>query len=274
MCGRFVASSPPDELANYFGTSAVDEHLDERFNVAPTSKIYAVRPQSPEATAEAVSSERELAVMRWGLVPFWAKDLKVGSRMINARSETVATKPAFRGAFKKRRCLIPIDGFYEWAKTGKSSQTGKATKQPYFISRSDDELLVLAGLWERWYPKNEDGDRIPDGEPVDSCTILTCSPNNTMAAIHDRMPVLLRPGVWNDWLDPATPGESLRELMVPAPESLLRMHPVRTDVNSVRNHGPSLIEKFDPAPTASSASSQATNGQASSSEPTLFGDAS
>lgn len=244
MCGRFVAASPPDELANYFGTPAAEEHLDESFNVAPTSKVYAVRSSD---------GERELSVMRWGLVPFWAKDLKVGSRMINARSETVASKPAFRSAYKSRRCLVPVDGFFEWALPTKDlpavdpiaaelSKSGKPKKQPYFVYRADEELCVFAGLWESWHPKDADGNRIPDAEPIESCTILTCSPNQTMERIHDRMPVFLAPGAWNDWLNPESDVTDLHDLLVPAPDSLLAMHAVRTTVNSVRNRGPELIE--------------------------------
>lgn len=251
MCGRFVAASPPDELANYFGTSPAEETLEESFNVAPTSKVYSVR--ASQSGSNLAVAPPELAAMRWGLVPFWAKDQKVGARMINARSETVQTKPAFRSAFKKRRCLIPADGFFEWALPSKDlpavdpaaqglAKNGKPKKQPYFIHRADDELCVFAGLWERWYPKDEEGNRIEDADPIDSCTILTCAPNTTMESIHDRMPVFLAPGHWDAWLDVDTDPERLVPLLAPAPDSLLSMRPVRTMVNNVRNRGPELIE--------------------------------
>lgn len=231
MCGRFVAASPPDELAKYFGTPQVEEELKESYNVAPTAKIYTVR---------APDRSRELTVMRWGLVPFWAKDTKIGSRMINARSETAAVKPAFRTAFKKRRCLIPADGFFEWALP--DNPVGRPKKQPYFIYRNDEELSVFAGLWERWYPKDSNGDRLDDAEPLDTCTVLTCAANQTMARIHDRMPVFLPPAAWDRWLDPASDPASLADLMKPAPDSLLGLHPVRTEVNNSRNQGSQLIE--------------------------------
>ncbi len=168
-------------------------------------------------------------------MPFWAKDLKIGSRMINARSETVADKPAFRRAFGKRRCLIPADGFYEWAKVD-----GQKAKQPYFIYRPDEEPLVFAGLWERWISKDEEGKDLPDTDPVDSCTILTVAANNTMKPVHDRMPVMIPPNAWDEWLDPQSDLGVVGSLLVPAPEALLQMHPVSTAVNRVQNKGSEL----------------------------------
>ncbi len=222
MCGRFVSSSGPDELANYFSAEPPKEALEASYNVAPTNEVYAVR---------ADDGHRAIATLRWGLVPFWAKDLKIGQKMINARSETVATKPSFRAAYKRRRCLIPADGFYEWAKV-----EGAKRKQPYFIYRPDGEPLVVAGLWESWRPKDDE-----DGEEVISCTLLTCAANDVMSPVHDRMPVLLPPGVWDQWLDPETDVESLADLLIPAPNELLTMHPVTTMVNSVRNKGAALV---------------------------------
>ncbi len=240
MCGRFVSASPPDEIANYFGAQAPEEALAENYNVAPTNEVYAVR---------AKDSHRQLSPLRWGLVPFWAKDLSVGSRMINARSETAPAKPAFRRAFKKRRCLIPADGFYEWAKPDKvpevvdpsAKKSAKPKKQPFYIYRADGEPLVFAGLWERWIPKDDDGNDIPDAAPVDSCTILTCSPNSVMEKVHDRMPVMIPPNEWDHWLDPESDPDDLLGLMVPAPDALLTMHTITTMVNSVRNKGSELI---------------------------------
>ncbi len=253
MCGRFVAASPPDELANYFGTPPVEEELAESFNVAPTARIYAVR--SPQQS-------RELTVMRWGLVPFWSKDLKIGARMINARSETVADKPAFRSAFKKRRCLIPVDGFYEWAKLDGPDQTDSKKKQPYFIHRADEERSVFAGLWERWQPRDENGARIEDAEPIDTCTILTCEANKTMAEIHDRMPVMLAPGSWEQWLDPKSDPTAMLPLLKAAPDSLLEFRPVSTMVNNARNHGPQLIARHsDETVSGDSSASEVDSGQ-------------
>lgn len=229
MCGRYVSAAPVDDLAKYFSATTPEHTLEANFNVAPTTEVYAVR---------ADEGERALATMRWGLVPFWAKDLKIGSRMINARSETVADKPAFRRAFTKRRCLMPASGFYEWQKI-----EGQKAKQPFLIHRADEEPLVFAGLYEFWHPKDDEGNDVPDADVVVSCTILTTQANETMAPVHDRMPVLLAPGVWDDWLDPASDLDFVSSLMVPAPESLLTMYPVSTAVNSVRNNGTELVQQ-------------------------------
>ena len=230
MCGRFVSASPPDELARYFGAEIDnDVELEPNFNVAPTTEVYAVRARD---------AIRHLSTLRWGLVPFWAKDLKIGSRMINARSETVAAKPAFRQAYQRHRCLIPADGFYEWAKL-----PGVKAKQPYFVHRIDGEPVVFAGLWERWRPRLEDGKTIDESaEPVESCTILTCPPNAEMARIHDRMPVLVAPAVWDDWLAPDTDLDLIAGLLGPPPDDLLTLVPVSTAVNNVRNKGEELLK--------------------------------
>lgn len=156
--------------------------------------------------------------------------------MINARAESAPEKPAFRRAFTKRRCLIPADGFYEWQKI-----EGQKAKQPFFIHRVDDEPIVFAGLWEFWHPKDDDGNDVADADPVISCTILTTSANETMKPVHDRMPVMLPPHVWDDWLDPTSDPDFMKTLMVPAPESLLALYPVTTAVNSVRNNGAELL---------------------------------
>ncbi len=228
MCGRYVSAAPVEDLAKYFSTAVPEHTLEANFNVAPTTEVYAVR---------ANDGQRALASMRWGLVPFWAKNLKVGSKMINARSETASSKPAFRRAFTKRRCLLPADGFYEWQKI-----EGQKTKQPYFIHRVDDEPLVFAGLYEFWHPKDDEGNDLEHAELVVSCAILTTSANETMRPVHDRMPVMLAPRAWDDWLDPAADLDFVTSLMVPAPESLLTMYPVTTAVNSVRNQGAELLE--------------------------------
>ena len=170
--------------------------------------------------------------LRWGLVPRWAKDLRIGNKMINARSETVATKNAYRSAFKKRRCIIPADGFYEW------KRLDDKTKQPMYISRGDGDPLAFAGLYERWF--DAEGER-----ELHTCTILTCAPNEMMAEIHNRMPVLLAPAAWDDWLDPGFDDtDHLQTLLVPAPEELLVAHEVSTEVNNVRNNGPHLLDRI------------------------------
>jgi putative SOS response-associated peptidase YedK len=227
MCGRFVSVSPPDELAKYFAAQQVGEaSLEPSYNVAPTSDIYAVMESG---------GVRRLETFHWGLVPFWAKDPSAGNKMINARAESLATKSAYRRAFTKRRCIIPADGFYEWQKV-----PGQKTKQPHFIHRIDGEPLGFAGLWELWRPKDApEGD---DSQLLRSCTIITGQPNKKMAAIHDRMPVILPPNVWDEWLDPANGDlDSLNKLLVPAPSEIIELYPVSTAVNNVKQKGPELI---------------------------------
>jgi putative SOS response-associated peptidase YedK len=232
MCGRFVSASPPDEIARYFDASAPEALLEPSYNVAPTNDVYAVL---------ADGGVRRVDAFHWGLVPGWAKDPKVGSRMINARAETLASKNAYKPALKRRRCLIPVDGFYEWAKV-----PGAKRKQPYFIQRPDGERYALAGLWEVWRgPKDAEGNRT--GDPLRSCTIITTSPNDTMAQIHDRMPVILPPSAWDEWLDPDNDDiETLGKLLVPAPPGVTRLTPISTEVNNVRNKGAELITPASP----------------------------
>lgn len=227
MCGRFVSSTPPDELAKYFDVEAVAETvLEPDYNVAPSRDIYVVVE---------TGGVRRLDTFRWGLVPFWAKDPSTGNKMINARAESVVEKNAYKHAFKKRRCIIPVDGFYEWRKV-----PGQKTKQPYYIQRADGEPLAFAGLWETWRPK-DDTERLTD--PLRSCTIITGEPNDKMAELHDRMPVMLPPSAWEAWLDPDNDDlDTLGKLLVPAPSELIVMHPVSTQVNNVRENTPELIE--------------------------------
>jgi putative SOS response-associated peptidase YedK len=229
MCGRFVSATPPDQIARYF--DAVDdtaEGAEPRFNVAPTEDVYVVRSDG---------HVRRLEQLHWGLVPFWAKDPSVGSRMINARAEGIAEKNAYKRSFRTRRCIIPADGFYEWAVV-----PGQKKKQPMYIQRVDGEPLAFAGLWEVWRSKEQ-----PD-ERLQSCTIITGEPNEKIAEIHDRMPVILPPSAWDRWLDPEFDDvDLLGELLVPAPSSLLTLHPVGFDVNNVRNDGPHLVDPVDPA---------------------------
>jgi putative SOS response-associated peptidase YedK len=196
---------------------------------------------TPDPSAIEHGGVRELRVVRWGLVPFWAKDISIGSRLINARAETVATKPAFRRAFARHRCLLPADGFYEWEKSGDSK---KSAKQPYYIRREDGGVLAFAGLYELWRDKDR-----PDDDPDSwlwTATIITTRAEDEVGRIHDRMPMVIEPDRWADWLDPtATSAEALHGLMTPAASVHLTTYPVSTEVNSVRHNGPGLIEPME-----------------------------
>jgi putative SOS response-associated peptidase YedK len=252
MCGRYASARKRIELLEEFSVQRdkVAEPLQPDYNVAPTKPVYAVvdraEAESDDETraggaaaggagTETGAVERELRVMRWGLVPFWAKDVRIGSRMINARAETVAEKPAFRRAFAKRRCLLPADGYYEW------QQQPGAAKQPIYISRSDGCPLAFAGLYELWRDPavaREDPDTW-----LWTATIITTSAPDELGMIHDRMPMIIDPGSWADWLDPASnDAADLLALLVPAAASGLVTYPVSSAVNSVRNNGPELIE--------------------------------
>ena len=227
MCGRFVSASPPDEIAAYFEASLADEQLiAPSWNVAPTDDVYAVTVDD---------GDRRLETFHWGLVPPWAESPAVGSRMINARAETVATRNAFRPALEARRCLVPADGYYEWKPV-----EGRPKKQPMFIHAHDGHPLAFAGLWERWRDRSH-----PDAPWLHSCTVITTTANDAMAAIHDRMPVILAPSSWPEWLDAAAEIDDLLALLVPAPEDALDLHPVSADVGNVRNNDPHLVEEID-----------------------------
>jgi putative SOS response-associated peptidase YedK len=233
MCGRFVSSSSPERIAAYFNAASDVETLSENFNVAPTNDIYAV--------VAGPDGKPQLQVFHWGLIPVWAKERKIGQKMINARAETLGSKPAFKGVFKKYRFIIPMDGFYEWAagvEGGPLTKAGKPAKRPHFIHRIDGEPLAVAGLWSEWKDRSEG----PDAPWLHSATIVTTSANGTMSAIHDRMPVILPKAMWQMWLDPTNQNiDVLSKLLVPAPDNLLTMHTVSTAVNNVRNKDASLI---------------------------------
>ena len=247
MCGRYASAKDPDALVEEFEVeeSLVEAPLDADYNVAPTKEVYAVVARRADGAPEDGPEQRQLRVVRWGLVPSWAKDPSIGSRMINARSETVAVKPAFRRAFAKRRCLLPADGYYEWytptgdnvAKTAK----GKPVKQPFFIQRADGHTLAMAGLYEWWHDPSKDRD---DPEAwLMSATIITTSATDSVGRIHDRMPVVIAADDWKRWLDPTVAEPSTVEpLMQPAQSTALSAFPVSVRVNSVRNNGPELIE--------------------------------
>jgi putative SOS response-associated peptidase YedK len=234
MCGRTNLTATPAELAEAF---ALDEAempaLTPRYNIAPTQPMPVVR-------LDAARCRRRLALLRWGLVPAGAADLGVGARMINARSETVCTRTAFRDAFRQRRCLIPASGFYEWRRV-------EGIHQPYLLRRRDGRVMALAGLWETWAPPPS-----PTGasEPVESCTILTTSANELVARLHDRMPVVLDPADYEQWLDVGAAAASLLPLLRPCPAAEMVAIPVSPRVNSPANDDASLVEPIDPEAVA------------------------
>lgn len=228
MCGRFTLHVSPEQIAEQFEVDA-PEQLADRYNIAPTQPVGIVR-------LDRSGQAREWQLVHWGLVPSWAKDPSVGSRMINARGETVAEKPSFRAAFRRRRCLIPADGFYEWKRTGNG-------KQPYYIRLKDEEPFAFAGLWEIWVG--------PDGSELESCTIITTEPNELMTDLHDRMPVILSPDDYAEWLGTgkdatAKDVEQIRHLIRPFDAKLMAAYPVSTRVNSPMQEGLNLIA---PLPT-------------------------
>lgn len=251
MCGRYAASRRPEDLVEEFEVDRVEVNvvLEPDYNVAPTKPVYAVldrMPRTPGPDSRAGEPQRRLKVLQWGLVPSWAKDPSIGSRMINARVETVDSKPAFRRAFAKRRCLLPADGFYEWLKV---QDQGKVRKQPYYIHRADDGVLAFAGLYELWRDKSA-----PEDHPqawLWTSVIITTRAEDEVGHIHERMPMVIDPARWDDWLDPAnTEASHLHALLAPASASGLATYPVGTDVNYVRNNGPALIKPLagEPAP--------------------------
>lgn len=219
MCGRYKLTTPIGALAEEFGATGSLPEVSSRYNIAPTQEVPVVLVGG---------GERRLEMLRWGLIPSWADDPQIGSRMINARSETAAEKPSFRRAFRERRCLIPADGFYEWQRT----ENGK---QPYYIHMKNGSPFGFAGLWESW--------RGPGDYELRSCTILTTEPNELLAPIHNRMPVILQPANYELWLDPdVREAELLSSLLGPYPEGSMEAYPVSRRVNSPANDEPSCIE--------------------------------
>jgi len=253
MCGRYASSRSPEDLVDAFEVEQVDvrEKLEPDYNVAPTKDVYAVlsRPPSQERGAAAV---RRLRVVRWGLIPSWAKDPGIGNRMINARVETVADKPAYRKAFAARRCLLPADGFFEWYPTQQRGKSGKPLKQPFYIRPRDGSGIAMAGLYEIWRDPTRERD---DPEAFRwTCTVLTTEATDELGRIHDRMPLLVEPSAYAAWLDPATadPGGMLATLVpaMPGEGSRLEAIAVGTEVNDVRNNGPRLVEPVAAEPPA------------------------
>ncbi|MCZ6748683.1 MAG: SOS response-associated peptidase [SAR324 cluster bacterium] len=219
MCARYSLIASAEDLVAWFKLRKELE-LAPRYNIAPTQPVGVVR-QEPEGGG------RRFDLMHWGLIPNWAKDASFAWRTINARSETAAEKPSFRAAFRRRRCLVPVSGYYEWQKTG-------GPKQPYFIRMGDGGVFAFAGLWESWSS--------PEGSEIDSCTILTMAPNERMAAIHDRMPVILPPERYDAWLDTGqTHSAPALDLIRSIPEEALTAIPVTPHVNNPRHEGPECI---------------------------------
>jgi putative SOS response-associated peptidase YedK len=216
MCGRYAFNATPAQVAEHFGLAACADFVP-RFNIPPGTDIPVIR-HSPEG-------QRVLHLLRWGLVPHWAKDPSIGNKLNNARGESVAEKPSFREAFKRRRCLIPASGFYEWGAQGK-------VKQPYYISLKSGELLAMAGLWESW--------KSPDGEILRTCAIITTGPNALMQAIHDRMPVILAPEHWQAWLN--APAEEVAGLLTPYQADAMRAWPVNRRVSKAGEDDAGMIE--------------------------------
>ncbi len=219
MCGRFTLTSNRKELAETFADFELPAELSPRYNVAPSQPVAAV----------ANTGQNKVEFFQWGLIPSWAKDPKIGNRMINARSETLAEKPSFRNAYKRRRCLVLADGFYEWRQ-----EAGSKKKTPIYIQLASGEPFAFAGLWELW--------QSPDGSTIPSCTIITTRPNELVAPIHNRMPVILPQTIYERWLNPAElPSDQLDGLLKPYPAAEMTTYPVSTLVNNPRNDSPQCV---------------------------------
>ncbi|MCC6484430.1 MAG: SOS response-associated peptidase [Armatimonadetes bacterium] len=222
MCGRYTLTEvSPEALRKIFLLQHVPE-LRPRYNIAPSQDIAVIREGRD-------TGARNVEMLHWGLIPSWAKEEKIGNRMINLRAETVAQKPGFKGAFRYRRCLIPADGFYEWALPDSSPR-----KQPVYIRRIDAQPFAFGGLWDRWVS--------PDGADIESCTIITTQPNNLISPLHDRMPVIIGPQNYAEWLSPENHDtQTLLRLLAPSPSEELEAYPVSPIVNNPRNEDPACI---------------------------------
>lgn len=267
MCGRIALHEPTARLARLFDAvpgADVEQVWHASYNVPPTTRIpVVVARRVPPATAGDTQDGdgaaagpvvvRRLVLLRWGLVPPWAKDPSVGNRMINARSETVATRPAFRTALRRHRAIVPADGFFEW-----QPAPGRGPRRPWYFTRADGQPLALAGLWEAW----RDPEAPPDAPPLRTCTIITTPSSDDVAAVHDRMPVVLEPAAWERWLDPdLDEADAVADLLAAPPAGTLHAVPVRRDVSSVANDGPELIEPVEePTPAEAAGATAATHG--------------
>ena len=231
MCGRYRLTAKERYLRDHFGLNE-DPPWTPRWNIAPTQPVAVIRQDLKEP-------KRTFSLVRWGLIPHWSKDASIGFKTINGMSETAADKPAFRDAMRRRRCLIPADGFYEWQKLGPKQ------KQPYSFGMIDDAVFAFAGLWERW--------REPAGEVVETCTILTTKPNSLVADVHDRMPAILKPEDYDLWLDPGMTNVALlADCFKPFDPRLMKKYPVSTRVNRTENDDPECAQEVpiaNPAPS-------------------------
>ena len=227
MCGRYTLHHTPKEIAERFGVEPVEELLAPRYNVAPSQIVPVIRRAQPGEDL------RKMAGCKWGLIPYWAKDPKIGNNLINAKAETISEKPSFKQAFAKRRCLIPADGFFEWQKRG------KAPSQPIYIRRRDGGLFAFAGLWEGW--------KTPEGETVETCTIITVEPNELISTIHHRMAAILKPDDEAMWIDPKSGVDDLLRLLRPYESNELEAVPVSRAVNSPTRDDPALIAPVEGA---------------------------
>jgi putative SOS response-associated peptidase YedK len=243
VCGRYAASKDTDQLVEEFEVTRVDDTsgLAANYNVAPTTSVPVVLERL--TSGEEPSPERALRVVRWGLVPSWAKDIKIGSRMINARAEQAAAKPAFRAAMRRRRCIVPADGYYEWYRPEGASASGKPfPKQPFFIHRRDGGTVAMAGLYEAWRDPSVTDDDDPTAW-VRTMTILTTDAADNLAGIHDRMPVILDPTDYRRWLDPRLQDpHDVADLLRPTATEVMTAYAVSTQVNNVRNNGAELLD--------------------------------
>lgn len=227
MCGRYLLKSAADDLRLLFGFIE-RPNLAPRYNIAPTQDAPVVRQRRDPP------GERTLQNLRWGLIPPWADDAKSGPPLINARAETLLVKPAFRGAFQRRRCLVPVDGYYQW-------REGDAEKQPYLVVRRDEASFAFAGIWERWGPRHD------PAAAIDSFTIITTAANDLLRPFHHRMPVVLAPESFARWLEPDAAAAGLGDLLAPASNDWLQILPLDRAVNSARLDNPALIAPIGPA---------------------------
>jgi putative SOS response-associated peptidase YedK len=231
VCGRYTSTSTSDQVAAFFAAEEVKtEELPLRYNVAPSQQVYAIAERRPRDGVD--QSQRQLGSFRWGLVPSWAKDPSIGNRMINARAETLSSRNAYKRALVRHRCIIPADAFYEWQIR---ELGGRRQNAPYVIRHRDGSPLAFAGLWEVWHDAED--------QPLRTCVIITTEANRLLAPIHDRMPVVLPPDAWDEWLDPENQDVArLQKLLVPAPAKEFEAYEISTLVNNVRHEGPELIE--------------------------------
>ena len=266
MCGRYATTRARQELLDEFRVQldAVEGDLQPDYNVAPTKQVPVVLDRRPKDAPEESAPVRQLRTVRWGLVPSWAKDPAIGSRMINARFETVHEKPSFRRAFARRRCLLPADGYFEWytvqdqgavpdPAAGEKKAKKRPQKQPYFIRPGDGSVMAMAGLYELWRVPEDgagtSGAPAPagPGEWLWTCTVITTNAPDDLGRIHDRMPMIVQRDRWDAWLDPAlTDADAIRDLLTPAMAGTMEAYPVSKAVNNVRNNGPELIRPMTP----------------------------